>query len=181
MYQRILVPFDGSVPSTRGLDEAIKLARQGGAHLRLVHMVDDLTFATGFETCETYIDDVVPAMKTAGEDILEQGRTRAMAAGVTVDMLLLPQQPGRLCDHVVDQAKAWNADLIVIGTHGRRGARRLVLGSDAEEILRRSPVPVLVVRAPVVDSADELAQAGQAATRRGERGSSVVSGMRIVP
>lgn len=53
---------------------------------------------------------------------------------------------GRLSDFVVEQAHIWKADLIVIGTHGRRGVRRLLLGSDAEQVLRTSPVPVLLVR-----------------------------------
>jgi nucleotide-binding universal stress UspA family protein len=54
---------------------------------------------------------------------------------------------GRAADLILEDAKKWSADLIVMGTHGRRGVRRLVLGSDAEQILRLSPVPVLMVRA----------------------------------
>jgi len=66
---------------------------------------------------------------------------------VPVDGVLLDTFNRRLCDLVVRAARDWPADLVVIGTHGRRGVGRLLLGSDAEQILRLSPVPVLLVRA----------------------------------
>lgn len=148
MYQRILVPIDGSATSTQGLDEAIRLAALTGASLRLIHVVDALSFATGFELYGVFSNDVYPLMKEAGEKVLEQGKARAQASGVTVDSLLFDNLTSRLSDAVVDQVKAWGADLIVIGTHGRRGVGRLLLGSDAEQIVRTAPVPVLLVRAP---------------------------------
>ena len=147
MYQRILVPVDGSTTSNQGLDEAIKLARLTGASLRLIHVVDVLTFATGFEPYTVYAGDVIPRMKEAGEQILDQAKTRAAASGVKVDSLLFDSIAARVSETVIEQAKAWKADLIVIGTHGRRGVGRLFLGSDAEQIVRMAPVPVLLVRA----------------------------------
>ena len=147
MYQRILVPYDGSATSGRGLDEAIQLAKLTGARVRLVHLVDVLSFATGFETAATYLDEVIPAMRRAGEKILQEGQARAESAGVKADALLVDNIASRLSDAVTDQVKAWDADLIVIGTHGRRGVGRLLLGSDAEQIVRTAPVPVLLVRA----------------------------------
>ena len=69
------------------------------------------------------------------------------AQGVAVDAVLLESFAARVSDLVVEQALGWKADLIVIGTHGRRGVRRMLLGSDAEQILRQAPVPVLLVRA----------------------------------
>ncbi len=148
MYQRILVPIDGSATATHGLDEAIKLARLTGASLRLIHLVDELSFATGFETCAVYTGEVIPLMKEMGERVLKQGRARAEAGGVRVDTLLIETVAARVAEIVVEQARAWAADLIVIGTHGRHGLGRLLLGSDAEQILRLAPVPVLLVRAP---------------------------------
>ena len=53
---------------------------------------------------------------------------------------------------VANAARLWNADLIVVGTHGRRGVGRMLLGSGAEQIVRLAPVPVLVVRSPEVES-----------------------------
>ena len=152
MYQRILVPIDGSTTSTQGLDEAIKLAKLTGASLRLIHVMDALTFATGFESYAAYANDVIPIMTEAGQKILDQGKARVEASGVKVDTLLLDSLAARMSDTVIEQAKAWNADLIVIGTHGRRGIKRLMLGSDAEQVARLTPVPVLLVRSPEVES-----------------------------
>ena len=67
--------------------------------------------------------------------------------GIPVQTVMLETIAGPAADLIVRQAKRWRADLIVLGTHGRRGLRRLVLGSDAEQIVRTSPVPVLLVRA----------------------------------
>jgi nucleotide-binding universal stress UspA family protein len=146
MYQRILVPYDGSPASTRGLDEAVQLAKLSGGSLRLIHVVDELSFATGFESSAVYLSELIPLMHKAGEAILENGRARAAAAGVPVQTLLFEDFGPRLSERVVEQAELWKAELIVIGTHGRRGVARLLMGSDAEQILRLSPVPVLLVR-----------------------------------
>ena len=154
MYQRILVPIDGSTTSNQGLDEAIKLAKLTGASLRVIHVVDALTFATGSELYGGFASDVIPQMREAGEQIVEKARTRVKEQGVTVDSMLFDSLSTRVSDIVVDQANAWDADLIVIGTHGRRGVKRLMLGSDAEQIVRMAPVPVLLVRAPEVKESD---------------------------
>lgn len=147
MYQRILVPIDGSDTSLRGLDEALQLSKLVGAKLRLVHVVDELKYVTGFETFATYSGDVVPLMAEAGRKILEQGRERAQRAGIDAESVLFTSVAGRVSEIVIEQAKAWNADLIVIGTHGRHGVARAFLGSDAEQVLRMAPVPVLLVNA----------------------------------
>ena len=152
MYQRILVPFDGSPTSTRGLDEATRLAKLTGASVRLIHLLDILVFTTGFETGAVYAGDVIPFMRRAGQEILQDGKVRAERAGVPVDTVLVEGMGSRLSDVVAEQAKAWGADLIVIGTHGRRGVGRLMLGSDAEQIVRTSTVPVLLVRASQADA-----------------------------
>ncbi len=150
MYQRILVPHDGSATSSRGLNEAIQLARLSGGRLRLIHMVDDLLYASGFESSAIYTTDVVPLMRAAGEKILQEGKARADQAGVPAETLLLEGVAPRLADVVDDQVRDWGADLIVIGTHGRRGVGRLLMGSDAEQIARTARVPVLLVRAPEI-------------------------------
>ncbi|OUM00926.1 universal stress protein [Variovorax sp. JS1663] len=147
MYQRILVPIDGSTPSMRGLDEAMRLARLTGATIRLIHVVDELKYVTGFETFAAYSADIVPLMTEAGSKVLEQGRERARHAGIQAESVLFTSVAGRVSELVVEQAKSWHADLIVIGTHGRHGVTRALLGSDAEQVLRMAPVPVLLVRA----------------------------------
>lgn len=147
-YRRILVPVDCSTPSDRGLDEAIALAQLTGARLRLVHVVDEFAYVDGFESAMNYLNEIIPLMRDAGQELLESGRAKALAKGVSVDTVLLDNVDGRVCDHIVEQAKAWDADLIVLGTHGRRGVGRMFLGSGAEQIMRLAPVPVLLVRAP---------------------------------
>ncbi len=147
MYQRVLVPFDGSATSSRGLDEALKLAALTDARLCIVHLVDDLLYVTGFESYAPYANEIVPVMHAAGAKLLQDAKARADKAGVKAEILLVEGASRRLADVVVDQIKAWQADLVVIGTHGRRGVGRLLLGSDAEQIVRASPVPVLLVKA----------------------------------
>lgn len=163
MYQRILVPYDGSATSTRGLDEAIRLAKLTGASVRLLHMIEVLRFATGFETAQAYVSEVIPFMKQAGERTLEEGKARVENAGVKADTILVDNIATRLFEAVDDQVKTWGADLVVIGTHGRRGVGRLLLGSDAEQIVRTAPVPVLLVRA-VAAAVDVSAQASESAS-----------------
>ena len=147
-YRRILVPIDGSPTSIRGLDEAIGLSQATGGCIRVLHVMDDLVFVSGFESGATYAKDVVPRLRKRSEDILAAGRKRAEAAGVAVDGVLIECFARRTSEVVCEQATEWKADLIVVGTHGRRGVRRMMLGSDAEQIVREAPVPVLVVRAP---------------------------------
>ena len=156
MYQRILAPIDGSATSTFGLEEAIKLAKLTGASLRLIHVVDALTITTGLVPSAYYADEVPPRAKEAGVQILEQARIRVEASGVKVDTFLFDSMVARVSETVIEQAKAWNADLIVIGTHGRRGVVRVLLGSDAEQIIRMAPVPVLLVRAPEVEGKADM-------------------------
>jgi nucleotide-binding universal stress UspA family protein len=147
MYQRILVPVDGSTTSGKGLDEAIKLARLTGAELRLIHVVDQLTLATGFDLYGAPAGDLIQAMREAGRDILTRVGAQAKAQGIKVESKLFDNVASRVCDTVIEEAKTWGADLIVLGTHGRRGISRWLLGSDAEQIVRMATVPVLLIRA----------------------------------
>jgi len=146
MYQRILVPVDGSATAAKGLDEAIRLAKLTGASLELVNVVDELSLALGIEAYAAYSQDVIAALRDGARAILEEARQRAVNADVGVDTKVIETFGARVADLIVDEAIAAKADLIVIGTHGRRGVSRLLLGSDAEQILRLAPVPVLLVR-----------------------------------
>jgi nucleotide-binding universal stress UspA family protein len=127
--------------------------------------MDDLVFVSGFESGASYAKNVVPQLRKRSEELLEAGRKRAEAAGVAVDSLLVECFARRTSEIVCEQAIAWHADLIVVGTHGRRGMRRMMLGSDAEQIVREAPVPVLVVRAPETAAQAAIAAAeAEAAT-----------------
>ena len=147
MYRKILVPIDGSPTAARGLDEAIKLAKLTGARLRLMHVVDQVSFATGMEAATLITGDTMQLLHEAGQAVLDKAKARVKKAGPRVDAVLCDGLGGRVCDLVIEQATAWAADLIVLGTHGRRGLGRWLLGSDAEMIVRLAAVPVLLVRA----------------------------------
>lgn len=127
----MLVPVDGSPTSNQGLDEAVKLAKLTGARLRLIHVINELAFSAGIEI---YTADVIGLLNETGAQILASAKARVEAAGVDAVTRLSENFGRRLCDIVVDDALEWDADLIVIGSHGRRGVARLFIGSDAEQI-----------------------------------------------
>jgi len=148
MYRRILVPIDGSPTARAGLDEAIRLARQTGASLRVFHAIDDPFTELG-------IDDVVAAprnidalLEQNARRIVDEGMAAARQGGVYADSEIEDRLHGPLQDLVAAAAREWKADLIVLGTHGHRGMVRMLLGSDAEQILRTAPVPVMLVHGP---------------------------------
>ena len=146
MYQRILVPIDGSPTSNLGLVEAMKFAKLTGARLRLIHVVDELSFAMGSEAYVSYAGEIIAVLREAGEKVLAEAKTKVEAAGLGVDVVLRENVTGRVCELIIEEVKLWPAELIVLGTHGRRGLERLFMGSDAEEVIRMAPVPVLLVR-----------------------------------
>jgi nucleotide-binding universal stress UspA family protein len=146
MYRNILVPIDGSPTATLGLREAIGLARRLGSRLRMFHVVNGALWL-GPESASAQIAEILAQMRSTGESIVHEAKVTARAAGIAeVDGTLIEsasQHPG---DLILAEARDWPADLIVCGTHGRRGLRRILMGSDAEYIVRSSPVPVLLVR-----------------------------------
>lgn len=146
MYQRILVPVDGSPPANKALAAALQMAKDFNGRVRLIHVVDELAGLSGYDLYGGYPGDLLEIMRENGHKILDEAMVMVQAAGVEGDKVLSDNFGERLGEAVVDAAKRWNADLIVIGTHGRRGIGRVLLGSGAEQIIRMAPVPVLVVR-----------------------------------
>ena len=145
MYQRILVPVDGSDTANKALVAGLQLAREGGGRLRLVHVMEQLAFA-GYDMYGGYSSELLKVMRDTADKILNDAMAIARAPGIEVDNMLYDKIGERLGEVVADAAMRWNADLIVVGTHGRRGVGRVFLGSGAEQIIRRAPVPVLVIR-----------------------------------
>jgi nucleotide-binding universal stress UspA family protein len=145
MYCKILVPVDGSETSTRGLNEAIKIAKAQGSHLRLIHIVNefilDITYSAGF-----FPQNLIESLVKTGRSVLDTAELAAKKEGVKVDSVLIESIGGVAADLILAQAKTWQPDLIVMGTHGRRGLARVALGSDAEQVVRAATVPVLLVR-----------------------------------
>lgn len=145
MYSKILVPVDGSPTALQGLTEACGLAKALRSKIKLVHVVNELV--TDYTLAPSvYYERVIQAVREAGHKALADAREHASKLDVEVDSELLETIGVRASTSIVEAAKQWNADLIVMGTHGRRGLQRLALGSDAEMVLRTAPVPVLMVR-----------------------------------
>lgn len=145
MYKRILVPVDGSDTSMRGLGEAMKIAHDSGGQLCLFHVVNELVldYPCGAQPSGMTLVD---SLRELGNGLLRQGEDLVRKQGLSVESVLFEGFGGSAADPIVAQARKWNADLIVMGTHGRRGLRRLAMGSDAEMVVRESSVPVLLVR-----------------------------------
>ena len=146
MYQRILVPVDGSETANKALIAGLQMARESGGRVHLVHVVEGLS-PLAADPYGAYSGEVIEVMRQSGIKILEDALVVAQAAGVPADTELFDNFGDRLAEVVADAATRFNADLLVVGTHGRRGMGRLLMGSGAEQIIRLSPVPVLVIRA----------------------------------
>lgn len=147
MFKRILVPVDGSSTSNRGVEQAVKLARSDGATLCLLHVVDERVIVQYAEGLAGVSEQVLASLRANGQKVLAKAQAAAERQGVKCKTVLVENVMGGVADIIVDRAKRERADVIVMGTHGRRGLTRLVLGSDAEGVVRNSPVPVLLVRA----------------------------------
>jgi nucleotide-binding universal stress UspA family protein len=141
-YKRILVPVDGSHTSNKALVAALEMAREGGGRVRLMHVMDELALASGFE----YSSELLRLVREQGQKILDDALAMARSAGVEGDVRLANTLGRRLGDAVAEEAAAWQADLVVVGTHGRRGLSRVLLGSGAESVIRLVTLPVLVIR-----------------------------------
>jgi len=147
MYQRILVPVDGSHTSTLGLQEAIRIAIDQRARLKLISVIDGFIIAQNFEGL-IIADDMIDALRESGKKAINNALALVKKYDLKAEATTFETVGARVAEVIVREAKKWKADLIVMGTHGRRGFNRLVLGSDAESVLRHSPVPVLMVRSP---------------------------------
>jgi nucleotide-binding universal stress UspA family protein len=143
MDKKILVAIDGSDTSTRGLEEAIGLAKVTGGRLKLVHVLNVLIGAEYGLSVDA--NAMAAAIRANGAATLDEAAALVRKADVPFEQQIV-ESFGRPADEIVRAAEAWPADLIVIGTHGRRGLLRLAMGSDAELVLRLSSVPVLMVR-----------------------------------
>lgn len=146
MFKRILVAVDASDTSGLALETALGLAAEANAALRIVHAVDVSNVNLGAE----YLDypQVSESLVKSGRDILATAQAKAATAGCEADtgLVVIDSLGQRLPEAIASDADAWAADLIVIGTHGRRGLSRLFLGSIAEGVVRVASQPVLLVK-----------------------------------
>lgn len=141
-YKRILVPIDGSPTSTKALVAALELARENSGRVRAIYALDELALISGFE----YSGELIKAAREQGQKALDDALSYVQSSGVEGDTHLVETPGKRLGEVVAAESSDWQADLVVVGTHGRRGLSRVLLGSGAESVLRLATVPVLVIR-----------------------------------
>jgi nucleotide-binding universal stress UspA family protein len=146
MFKKILVPVDGSHTSLLGLAEAIKLAKDQNATLYLMHVVEDqVLIQDPSGASAAFVDDILKTLQENARNVIAQAKAMVKRSRVREKSVVV-ESFSRPADEIVKQAKKLKADLIVLGTHGRRGLTRMVMGSDAEVVVRETPVPVLLVR-----------------------------------
>ncbi len=142
MYKQIMVAVDDTKASTLALKEAIKLAKSQNSKLCVIHVVD--TLYEGDVDRESFIE----LTKKQGQDVLNSMKKILSRSKIEFEMKLTELTPSKaqIAEKLVDEATGLSADLIVIGTHGRRGLHHLLTGSVAEEVIRISKTPVLLIR-----------------------------------
>ncbi len=147
MYKRILIAVDGSKISNLALKEAIRLAKEHRAALRLIHVVDVMPAYITMGEVPYSIDVYQKSMREAGRKVLAACAAKVKTGHVKFDtkFVAIASLTTRIWDVLNKDARRWRADLIIIGTHGRRGFNRLFLGSVAEGVIRLAEKPVLVV------------------------------------
>lgn len=146
MFKRILVAVDGSDTAAQALQEAIKLAREMQAHLRIVHAVDTVNINLDMEF--PYPPEFSEALIKNGQAVLRKAEAVVKKAGIAVEshLIEIDTMGQRIPESIAADADTWPADLIVLCTHGRKGLSRLFLGSVAEGIVRVASKPVLLIR-----------------------------------
>ncbi|WP_318568180.1 universal stress protein [Salinigranum marinum] len=144
MYDTILLPTDGSAPSDAARDHAVGLAAAYDATLHAVYVIDD----AALRAARIDSDVVLAGFETEGEQILDDVVAAASDVGVTCETAVLH---GHTHEAITDYTDEHGVDLVVMGTHGRHGIQRFLLGSVTERVVRSSPVPVLTVRGEEAD------------------------------
>lgn len=142
MPRRILVAFDGSPMAERALEHVCDVHH--GADVTVIHVIDPVDSvlyaeASGPNAAREWIE----AAETEADSICSAAESDAAASGMTVDTVTVFGSPAR---EIVRYAREHDTDQIVVGSHGRRGVSKLILGSVADRVIRESPIPVTVVR-----------------------------------
>jgi nucleotide-binding universal stress UspA family protein len=156
MFSNILMAYDGSPTSLHALKQAIELVRSLSARLRIVHVIDMGWLPISPEVAID-MEALAKARRSSGEKFLSAARELAQAAGVEAETKIAEtaNPAHHAAESIAEEAASWPADLVVLGTHGRRGLERLLLGSVADQMTRLSSVPVLLVPLAKVTNKDE--------------------------
>lgn len=149
MFKSLLIATDGSELGDKALAASVELARAHGSSILVLTATDPVATgigAGGFGTLDAgpIIAQLEEDYAAGAKKLLDAAREKLAAAGIAAETLHVPRQ--RPADAILDTAAARGIDTIVMGSHGRRGLGRLLLGSQASEVLARASVPVLIVK-----------------------------------
>lgn len=148
MYKRILMATDGSGVSDQALNQAVMLAKAFNAELKVICVIDRYSYDQSWWVSPSAFESIVEGMRERARSVLNKAVATASQAGVPARIAVLETAEGeRLSARIAKEGVEWAADLLVLGTHGRRGMDRIVLGSVAEGVVRSATAPVLLVRA----------------------------------
>lgn len=139
LFNKILIATDGSDKNRSALDEGMRIARACGSTVYAVYVIDMRAFSS--TSGEIPLGDTYRMLEDEGRQALS--RVQALAGDIKVEMSVLE---GRPATEIVKLASDKEVDLLVIGTHGKKGLERLLLGSVAESVIRSAPCKVLVVK-----------------------------------
>ncbi len=149
MYKKILCPVDGSETSNCGVQEAMSLAKEQDAELRFFHVIDTyvpiVPIADGLGGLPRI--NMSEILQKNAEAVISEASHEAKKNGVEAETKITEILGGSTAEEIVREAQEWAADIIVMGTHGLRGFDRLVMGSGAENVVRTSPIPVMLLNA----------------------------------
>jgi len=146
LYQRVIVAVDGSPAAHAGLRAAISLAQEQQARLKIVAVADEASGSFGGAELGWIEKEGLNALlKGDAERLLDEAAALAAAVGLAPESELVEAPDGQIARHITETASAWQADLIVVGTHGRHGLMRWLTGSTTEALLRELRLPLLVV------------------------------------
>ncbi|MDR2219247.1 MAG: universal stress protein [Methylobacillus sp.] len=138
MYKHILASTDGSDLAQKGVDQAITISKAMGSKLTIITVTEPYPLQSA-ATPESWGD----AQKEHADAALKRATDAAAKAGVDIE---IAQVAGAPAEVIVHASKSLNCDLIVMASHGRRGVKRLLLGSQTAEVVAHSETPVMVVR-----------------------------------
>lgn len=144
MYSQILVPVDGSQTALQALRQAAGLAKAFGARVFLVHVIDPYPFLGAGADFALGQADYLSAATSNANQALTAAAEIVNAQGIVSESAIVDDHSAD--DGILSTAKTCGADLIVMGSHGRRGLEKLLLGSVTQRVLQEARVPVLVVR-----------------------------------
>ncbi|MBN9287386.1 MAG: hypothetical protein BGO43_15955 [Gammaproteobacteria bacterium 39-13] len=146
MFKRILVPVDGSRVGNFALSKAIDLSKDQKCKLRIVHSIDYIALTAGVEGIDAV--SLQKSLKKAAEKILEKAKKTAQKKKVKVEVKLIEsfKLTNRIDNMILKDAKRWRADLIIVGTHKKRGLKQILFGSQAENLMHKATIPILLIR-----------------------------------